>query len=68
MKHLCLTYRKSHDDEEGEGSSNFIHMCFSYNMVYVFQVDVCQVNLSGLCLLGVKEISGLSQVEWQSDR
>lgn len=46
MQNLCLTYRKrAANDEEGEGSGGFIHMCFSYKAAYVFQVDVDQIKL-----------------------
>lgn len=33
------------NDEEGEGSSSFVHMCFSYKAAYVFQADVDQIKL-----------------------
>lgn len=46
MQNLCLTYRKRVvNDEEGEGSGGFIHMCFSYKAAYVFQIDVGQIKL-----------------------
>lgn len=46
MQNLCLTYgKRAADDEEGEGSGGFIHMCFSYKAAYGFQVDVGQIKL-----------------------
>lgn len=69
MQNLYLTYRKrAANDEEGEGSGGFIHMCFSYKAAYVFQVDVGQIKLIRSLLTESKKFSGLSQVEWQSDR
>lgn len=55
MQNLCLTYRKrAVNDEEGEGSGSFIHICFSYKAAYVFQVDVGQIKLIKSLLTGRK--------------
>ena len=55
MQNLCFTYRKrAVNDEEGEGSGRFIHMCFSYKAAYVFQVDVGQIKLIRSLLTGSK--------------
>lgn len=42
------------NDKEGEGSGNFMHMCFSYKVAYVFQVDVGQVKSIRSLLTGSK--------------
>lgn len=44
-KSLPHLREESADDEEGEGSGGFIHMCFSYKAAYGFQVDVGQIKL-----------------------
>lgn len=55
MQNLCFTYRKrAANDEEGEGSGRFIHMCFSYKAAYVFQVDAGQIKLIRSLLTGSK--------------
>lgn len=56
------------NDEEGEGSGNSRTCVFPIKWHMFFGLMLARLNRSGLCLLGVKAISGISQVEWQSDR
>lgn len=46
--------QRAADDEEGAESGNFMHMCFSYKVAYVSQVDVGQDKSIRSLLTGSK--------------